>query len=141
MTTLGTVVKSELDSHWQVTGGLFHSQENDPWNFEPYLQLNPDGTADSHVDVTPPQLANSTSGEVRLTGASVHDAWRQQLQFAIRGRAVDRSYGGDDDIDFGSIALQDQEQFAQPPIVLTPMIVVGLMLSIAATKSRVGAYL
>jgi hypothetical protein len=26
-----------------------------------------------------------------------------------------------------------------PPIVLTPMIVVGLMLSIAATKSRVGA--
>ena len=120
MTTLGTVVKSELDSHWQVTGGLFHSQENDPWNFEPYLQLNPDGTADSHVDVTPPQLANSTSGEVRLTGSSVHDAWRQQLQFAIRGRAVDRSYGGDDDIDFGSIALQDQAQFAQPPIVLTP---------------------
>jgi hypothetical protein len=28
-----------------------------------------------------------------------------------------------------------------PPIVLTPMIVVGLMLSIAATKSRVGACL
>jgi hypothetical protein len=26
-----------------------------------------------------------------------------------------------------------------PPIVLTPMIVVGLMLSIAATESRVGA--
>jgi len=120
MTTLGAVVKSELDSHWQVTGGLFHSQENDPWDFEPYLQLNANGTADSNVDVTPPELANSTSGELRLTGVSVHDAWRQQLQFAVRGRDVARSYGGDDDIDFGDIALQDQTQFAQPPVVLTP---------------------
>jgi iron complex outermembrane recepter protein len=119
MTTLGAIVKSELDSHWQVTGGLFHSQENDPWDFEPYLQLNPNGTADSNVDVTPPQLANSTSGELRLTGVSVHGAWRQQLQFAVRGRDVTRSYGGDDDIDFGNIALQDQTQFAQPPILLT----------------------
>jgi iron complex outermembrane recepter protein len=108
MTTIGAVVKSELDSHWQVTGGLFHSRENDPWSFAPYLQLNADGTADSNVDVSPPQLANSTSGELRLTGVSVHDAWRQQLQFAIRGRDVARSYGGDDDIDFGNIALQDR---------------------------------
>lgn len=120
MTTLGTIVKGELDDHWQVTGGLFHSEENDPWNFEPYLQLNANGTADSNVDVSPPQLANSTSGEVRLTGVSVHDAWRQQLQFAVRGRAVARSYGGDDNIDFGNITLQDHMQFSQPPIVLTP---------------------
>jgi iron complex outermembrane receptor protein len=119
MTTLGAVVKSELDDHWQLTGGLFHSQENDPWNFAPYLQLNANGTADSSVDVTPPQMANSTSGELRLTGVVVRDAWRQQLQFAVRGRAVARSYGGDDNLDFGNITLQDQAQFAQPPIVLT----------------------
>jgi iron complex outermembrane receptor protein len=98
---------------------LFHSQENDPWNFEPYLQLNANGTADFNVDVLPPELANSTSGELRLTGVSVHEAWRQQLQLAVRGRDVARSYGGDDNIDFGNIALQDQTQFAQPPILLT----------------------
>jgi iron complex outermembrane receptor protein len=120
MTTLGTVVKSELSEHWHLDGGLFHSQENDPWDFEPYLQLNANGTADSNVDVTPPQMANSTSGEMRLTGVSLHDAWRQQLQFAVRGRAVARSYGGDDDLDFGNITLQDQAQFPQSPIVLTP---------------------
>jgi iron complex outermembrane receptor protein len=82
--------------------------------------LNANGTADSNIDVSPPELANSTSGELRVTGVSVHDAWRQQLQFAVRGRDVARSYGGDDNIDFGNIALQDQTQFAQPPIVLTP---------------------
>lgn len=120
MTTLGTVVKSELNDHWQLTGGLFHSQEDDPWNFEPYLQLNADGTADSSVDVSPPQMANSTSGELRLTTVAVHGASRQQLQFAVRGRAVARTYGGDDNIDFGNIALQGQAQFPQPPILLTP---------------------
>ena len=120
MTTLGAVVKSELDDHWQLSGGLFHSQENDPWDFEPYLLLNANGTADSNIDVTPSQMSNSTSGEMRLTGVSAHDAWRQQLQFAVRGRAVARGYGGDDNLDFGNIALQDQAQFPQPSIVLTP---------------------
>lgn len=120
MTTLGAVVKSELADRWRLTGGLFHSQERDPWNFDPYLQLNANGTADSVVDVAPPLTANSTSGEVRLTEVTTRDARRSQLQFAIRGRAVARGYGGDDSIDFGNIVLGNQWQFAQPPIVFTP---------------------
>jgi iron complex outermembrane receptor protein len=120
MTTLGTVVKSKLSDQWQLTAGLFHSQERDPWSFSPYLQLNANGTADSAVDVAPPLMANSTSGEMRVTGVATHGWRRQQLQFAIRGREVARSYGGDDTIDFGNIVLQDQTQFPQPPIVLTP---------------------
>jgi iron complex outermembrane receptor protein len=120
MTTLGTVGKSELSDQWQLTAGLFHSQERDPGTFSPYLQLNANATADSAVDVAPPLMANSTSGEMRLSGVATHGGRRQQLQFAIRGREVARSYGGDDTIDFGDIVLQDQTQFPQPPIVLTP---------------------
>jgi iron complex outermembrane recepter protein len=120
MTTFGAVLKSALTDQWRVTAGLFHSQEHDPWSFDPYLQLNADGTADSSVDVSPPLLANSTSGEVRLSGVTTQDVHRHQIEFAVRGRAVQRSYGGDDDLDFGNVALQSQMQFAQPPIVLTP---------------------
>ena len=119
MTTFGTVIKSDLGDRWHLTAGAFHSRENDPWSFLPYLQLNPNGTADSAVDVVPPQTADSTSGEMRLTTVATRDALRQQLEFAIRGRTVSRTYGGDDIIDFGNLSLQDPAQFAQPPIVLT----------------------
>jgi iron complex outermembrane receptor protein len=119
MTTLGTVVKSELSDRWQLAAGLFHSQEHDPWNFTPYLQLNANGTADTAVDVTPPLMANSTSGEVHLSGVATQGDHRHELEFAIRGRAIDRSYGGDDDLDFGNIDLQSQTQFVEPPVALT----------------------
>lgn len=119
-TTYGTVIKSEWTDRWQFTAGAFHSKENDPWEFEPYLQLNPNGTADSVMDVSPPQTADSTSGEARLTGLATSGVRRQQLDLAIRGRTVNRTYGGDDIIDFGTVTLQDPAQFAQPPLVFTP---------------------
>ena len=119
MTTLGTMVKSELTDRWHLAAGLFHSQEHDPWSFMPYLQLNANGTADSFIDVTPPLQASSTSGEVHLSGVATQDVHRHELEFAIRGRTVDHSYGGDDNLNFGNIDLQSQTQFVQPPIVLT----------------------
>lgn len=118
--TFGTVIESALSDRWHLTAGAFHSRENDPWNFEPYLQLNANGMADSAVDVVPPQTAYSTSGEVRVTRVAIHGALRQQLEFAIRGRTVSRTYGGDDIIDFGNLSLQDATQFPQPPIMLMP---------------------
>lgn len=118
-TTFGTVAKSELTDRWQFTAGAFHSKENDPWQFEPYLQLNPNGTADSVMDVSPPQSADSSSGEARLTGVATSGERRQQLDLAIRGRTVNRTYGGDDIIDFGTFTLQDPAQFPQPPLAFT----------------------
>lgn len=120
MTTLGVIIKSQLTDHWHLDAGLFHSQERDPWGFDPYLQLNTDGTAESSIDVQPRLAANSTSGELRLTGLRVRDAHRQQLQFAVRGRAVERSYGGDENFYIGNITLNDQTQYDQPSIELAP---------------------
>lgn len=120
MTTMGTVVTSDITDRWRLKGGLFHSQELDDWSFNPYLQLNPNGSADSVVDVSPPQTANSTSGELRLTEVTTEGRRRQELQFAVRGRAVDRSYGGDDNQDFGNIALQDHTQLVETPIAFVP---------------------
>ncbi len=119
MTTLGTLIKSDLADHWHLTAGLFHSQEHDPVSYVPYLQLNAAGGADFSVDILPSLMANSTSGELRLTKVVSQETHRHQLQLALRGRAVDRGFGGDENIDFGNVPLFDPRQFPRPTLALT----------------------
>ena len=113
-TTFGAVVKSALGDRWALAAGLFHSRESDPIGYDPYLTLLTPQTADSVMDVAPSFTAESTSGEVRLSRAFTNGAHRQQLQFAVRGRSVNREFGGDSITDFGTIALTSQARFAQP---------------------------
>jgi iron complex outermembrane receptor protein len=119
MTTLGAVARSARPDHWQLAAGLFHSLENDPPSVSPYFQLQQNGNVDSNVDVSPPLKAQSTSGEIRVTGTSIQDVHRHQLQVALRGRIVDRAYGGDDNIDFGSVPLFNQTIYVEPLITLS----------------------
>jgi iron complex outermembrane receptor protein len=119
-TTFGAVVKSTLGDHWKVAAGLFHSLERDPLGYDPYLTLTTNQTADSVMDVAPPFTADSTSGELRLSRVFTNGAHRQQLQFALRGRAVEREFGGDAITDLGTVALSSQARFAPPAGTLTP---------------------
>jgi iron complex outermembrane receptor protein len=117
MTTVGIVVKSALLDHWKIDAGLFHSLEDDPVSLSPYYLLGQRGI-DSAVDASPPLKAQSTSGEIRLTGAVTQGGHRHELQLAMRGRAVSRSFGGDTNIDFGNISLFDHTALLEPPIAL-----------------------
>jgi iron complex outermembrane receptor protein len=120
MTTFGALVKSALGDHWKLAAGLFHSLERDPLGYQPYLTLTTNQTADSVMDVAPPFTADSTSGEMRLFRAFTNGTHRQQLQFAVRGRAVEREFGGDAITDLGTIALSNQARFAQPAVAFAP---------------------
>ena len=65
----GVVVKSVLGDHWALAAGVFHSRENDPNAYDPYLtcaEALPQ-TADSVMDVAPAFTDESTSGELRLS--------------------------------------------------------------------------
>ncbi len=119
-TTFGVIAKSRVAEHWDLAAGLFHSRESDPYGYQPYLTLVTTNTADSAVDVVPPFSAESTSGEVRLTREFVNGPHRERLQFAVRGRSVDRNFGGDALLDFGTIALNSQAAFAQPAWMFSP---------------------
>jgi iron complex outermembrane recepter protein len=119
-TTFGVVLKSALVDGWALAAGLFHSLESDPIGYDPYLTLLTQQTADSVMDVAPPFVAESTSGELRLSRVFGSGAHRQQLQLAVRGRSVEREFGGDSITDFGTIALSSQARFAQPPLALGP---------------------
>jgi iron complex outermembrane receptor protein len=119
-TTFGVIAKSSFADQWAVAAGLFHSREHDPYGYQPYLTLVTTNTADSAVDVVPPFSADSTSGEVRLTREFTNGIHRERLQLAVRGRAVDRDFGGDAILDFGTIALNSQASFAQPAWMFSP---------------------
>ena len=119
-TTVGVIAKSALLDHWEIAAGLFHSLERDPLTYQPYLTLVTPQTADSTMDVAPPLTAESTSGELRLTRVFTHEAHQQQVQFSIRGRSVNRNFGGDAIIEYGRIAIDDKSVFPQPAWMLTP---------------------
>ncbi len=120
-TTWGAVLKSALGNRWTLAAGLFHSLERDPMGYEPYLTLLSSRTADSVMDVVPPFMAESTSGELRLSRIFSHGAHRQELQLAVRGRTVNREFGGDSLTDFGTIDLTSQALIAQPNVVFGPV--------------------
>jgi iron complex outermembrane receptor protein len=119
-TTFGAVAKSSLEGSWELAAGLFHSLERDPLGFQPYMTLATAYTADSVMDVAPPFVAESTSGELRLARVFKNGVHQQQIQFSIRGRTVEREFGGDAITDLGTIALTSQAPFAQPQLAFSP---------------------
>jgi iron complex outermembrane receptor protein len=121
-TTYGAIVKSNLGAdRWTLAAGLFHSLERDPFGYQPYVTLLTPRTADSVMDVVPPFMAESTSGELRLARSFSEGAHRQVLQLAVRGRAVNRDFGGDSITDLGTIDLTSQARFAQPALAFGPV--------------------
>lgn len=115
-TTFGVVIKSELADRWTLNAGLFHSLENDPLGYSPYLTLLTPRTVDAVMDIAPPFRAESTSGELRLSHVFGSGAHLHKLQLAVRGRSVDRAFGGDSIVDFGPTALDSQSSFTQTPL-------------------------
>jgi iron complex outermembrane receptor protein len=121
MTTLGVVARSTLAEGWTLAAGLFHSHERDAQSFNPYMTLTGGRTADSVMDLSPPYSNTSTSGELRLARAFTDGAHRRQVQFAVRGRTVERYFGGDAITDLGSIVLDNQASVAQPTTPTTAL--------------------
>ena len=121
-TNLGIIVKSALGNQWALAAGVFHSRENDPLGYDPYMTLlpKPYGSAEYVMDVAPAFVNESTSGEVRLSRAFTHGSQQQLLQFAVRGRSVQREFGGD--ATSPSVVLTpftSQQQFPPPDLAFS----------------------
>ena len=123
-TNLGVIVKSALGAQWTLAAGVFHSREDDPVGYDPYMTLlppAPPGTAEYVMDVAPAFVNESTSGEVRLSRAFTHGTQQQRLQFAVRGRAVEREFGGDAISPSVIIPFPSQQQFPAPELAFSPV--------------------
>lgn len=114
-TTVGVILRETFDTQWSLTAGVFRAIEQDPRIFtEEYLSVLPDRSADHVLDVTPPVSATSMSGEIRLSrrfGGGVHE---RKLELAVRGRRVNRDFGGDGLVDYGTISLEGAPPSVQP---------------------------
>jgi iron complex outermembrane receptor protein len=118
----GVIAKTALGGHWSLTAGVFHSSEHDPLGYDPYMTLlpTPQGYAEAVMDVAPPVNNRSTSGELRLARLFTHGLHQQQLQFSVRGRAVEREFGGDSLSPPVIMPFTSQVQYPPPEVVFTP---------------------
>lgn len=104
--TAGVIARSALGSSWRLAAGVFRSLAQNSQNFNDLL-LGPTagGIADHIVDATPPLRRSSYSGDLRLTRLTVEGAHERELTFDVRGRNVERNYGGDSILDLGSVSI------------------------------------
>jgi iron complex outermembrane receptor protein len=115
--TAGVIAKSALGSSWRLTAGVFRSVAQNSQNFNDLLLgPTPGGIADHILDVTPPLTAGSYSGDLRLARLGGNGGHQRELTFDLRGRSVERHYGGDSIFDLGSVSINRTEHF--PPPVL-----------------------
>ncbi|HWS61995.1 MAG TPA: TonB-dependent receptor [Steroidobacteraceae bacterium] len=120
--TAGVVAKSALGSSWRLAAGVFRSLGRNSQNFNDLL-LGPTagGIADHILDVTPPLRAGSYSGDLRLTRLSVNGAHQREMTFDVRGRTVERDYGGDSIRGLGSISIYRTEHFPPPLLAFSAL--------------------
>jgi len=113
--TAGIIDRSSLGSSWKLTVGLFRSVAQNAQNFNDLLLgLMPNGVADHVMDVTPPLTASSYSGDSRLTWLATDGAHAHELTFAVRGRQVERNFGGDSISDLGPASIYQGSMLPEP---------------------------
>lgn len=120
--TAGVVARIALGNSWHLATGVFRSLAQNSQNFNDLLLgPTPGGIADHIVDATPPLTAGSYSGDVRLTRLTVEGAHERELTFDVRGRDVERSYGGDSILDLGSVSIYRRASVPAPVLTFAAL--------------------
>jgi len=120
--TAGVIARSALSSSWRLTAGVFRSLAQNSQNFNDLL-LGPTagGIADHIVDTTPPLRAGSYSGDLRLARLTVDGAHERELTLDVRGRNVERNYGGDSILGLGSVPIYRSESVPAPVLAFSAL--------------------
>ena len=118
--TAGVIARVSMANGWSLRAGLFRSTDENYRNFNPLL-LEPmlTGIADQVMDVAPGRIASSYSGDLRVTRTKTSGNHRHELTFAVRGRHVERNFGGDSVTDLGPINIYQSVIFPEPPLVFS----------------------
>ncbi|MDE2218812.1 MAG: TonB-dependent receptor [Gammaproteobacteria bacterium] len=104
--TAGAILRSTGSGVWSWAGGVFHSQERDPVVFNDLFgAVDANRTVLHDMDITPPQHARSTSGEIRLLHRTRTDTQARLWSVALRGRSLARGFGGDFLCEYSSLGI------------------------------------
>ena len=113
--TAGVIARSAVGSSWRIAAGIFRSLADNAQNYNDlYLGPTSGGLAKHVVDVTPPFRAGSYSGDLRVVHRTVDGAHERELSFDVRGRKVDRIFGGDALVKLGTVSIYGHETVPAP---------------------------
>jgi iron complex outermembrane recepter protein len=94
----------QLLGDWTLRVGLFESIFSGEGEFaELFTDIQPDRSSNETVIAIPDSRFSSKSGELRLSRVYETGVRTHTLQFAARGRQQRRRYGGEEEIDIGSV--------------------------------------
>jgi iron complex outermembrane recepter protein len=119
-TTAGIIGRAALSNVWSLKLGLFRSEANNAQNFNDLLLgVMRTGIAHHVLDVVPPSLASSYSGDIHIKRSVTDGAHQHDLLFTVRGRDVTRHYGGDSITDLGSVSIYQPILVPQPRLTFS----------------------
>ena len=117
----GLIARGFISNNWRLQVGAFRSYNGLESDFSVlYRNTQPDGTADVEIRQRPPPKLGSYSGEVRATGIFSEGPRQHTVNFSGRGRIVERSFGGEDSVSFGTAMIGVPVTLAQPTYSLGP---------------------
>jgi iron complex outermembrane recepter protein len=118
--TAGVIARVAIIDGWGLRAGLFRSTDENYRNFNDlFLEPMPNGMADHVLDVAPGRIATSYSGDLRVTRSETSGNHMRELTFAVRGRHVERNFGGDSVTDLGPINIYQSVIIPEPPLVFS----------------------
>jgi len=111
----GAIARVNLAGDWTLRAGAFRSQDIQHRSFGDFLrEVQPDGTGRRFLFQQPRQAFTSYSGEIRATKIVSHGDVQHTVDFAVRGRNVQRVFGGGDTADLGPGLVGVQTWLTKP---------------------------
>ena len=119
--TAGLLGRFTLSQHWETRAGVFYSGNWRPTAFSIlYRNTQPDGSATLDILNGPKQSARSYSGEVRAIGSYGSGRLTHVVHLSVRGRDVNRWFGGTESRSFGAARIGVFTPIPEPAFNLGP---------------------
>lgn len=106
---------------WTLRAGVFHSVNYSKSSYvNLFTDVMPDGTGDHLIVANSPQRSASTSGEIRIARRIEHASFQHLLLASLRWRNVSARYDGADQLDAGTMNLNDPLLIDRPAFNFGP---------------------
>jgi iron complex outermembrane receptor protein len=120
-TNLGALARVNLPDDWTIRAGVFRSFNDIRKSFGDFFRnVQPDGTATHTIIGLPAQDYGSYSGEVRASKFVRADRITHRFDFTLRGRDVERNFGGGDSRNFGLTRIGQRDFLPEPVFTFGP---------------------
>lgn len=91
----GVLARWNIGDTWRLRAGVFRSESLQRRNFGDIMRdVQPDGSGQHFMFRAPRSAFTSYSGEVRLTKTITSGEFRHTIDTSVRGRDVERTFGG-----------------------------------------------